>query len=117
MTATASVPLKEIFDSAGVVAARIVGGLRPPTNSTSHLPLEVCKDAVYDNGHCWGRTDAEVLTNLKIWVRCVFFPDRNLPLEAAIVYSTPAGLLYKPACVQPITCLSGGHYCLLPLSP
>lgn len=77
MTAAPTVALKQIFDGAGVVAARITGGLRPPLNATSHVSVEVCKDAVADNGHCWGRTDADVSANLRTWAEDTVAPYRN----------------------------------------
>jgi len=61
LTAAPSAALNQIFDSAGVTAARITGGLRPPLNATSHASLEVCKDATSDNGVCArGRARADV---------------------------------------------------------
>jgi hypothetical protein len=76
ITAPASIPARQIFDAAGVVAARVGGGLRPPTNTTSHRPLEACKAATSDNGHCWGHSDAEVAANLKLWAESYVRPMR-----------------------------------------
>ena len=76
ITAPASIPGKKIFDAAGVVAARVNGGLRPPTNATSHLPMESCKSATSDNGHCWGHSDEEVAANLKVWAESEVGPLR-----------------------------------------
>ena len=76
ITAPATIPGKEIFDAAGVVVARVGGGLRPPLNATSHLSLESCKAATSDNGHCWGNSDAEVDANLKLWAESEVGPLR-----------------------------------------
>eukprot|EP01043_Picozoa_sp_COSAG02_P041179 COSAG02_NODE_3394_length_6814_cov_8.672971_2_plen_1115_part_00 len=76
ITAPASIPGKLIFDASGVVAARVNGGLRPPTNVTSHHPMEACASATSDNGHCWGNSDEEVATNLKVWAESEVGPLR-----------------------------------------
>ena len=76
MTGTASVALKQIFEVAGVGAARVSGGLGPPSNMTSHLSLESCAASTRLNGHCWGGSDAEVAANLKLWAEETVLPLR-----------------------------------------
>jgi hypothetical protein len=78
MTGTASVALKQIFDAAGVGAARIGGGLGPPKNSMSHLLESSCKDETRLNGHCWGHSEAEVDANLKLWAETTILPLRTV---------------------------------------
>ena len=87
ITAPASIPGKKIFDAAGVVAARVNGGLRPPTNATSHLPMEACTSATSDNGHCWGHSDEEVAANLKLWAESEVGPLRAAGFKTLTQFS------------------------------
>jgi hypothetical protein len=87
LTAAASAPGKEIFDAAGVVAARVNGGLHPISNATSHVPLESCNTGILDNGHCWGHTDAEVAANLKLWAEAQVSPLRALGFKTLTQFS------------------------------
>jgi hypothetical protein len=76
----ASTDMAKVFKAAGVTAARLGGGLSPNYEMQYHSPIEnfstACAGASSDTDHCWGRTDADVAQNLRMWAEGLVQPMR-----------------------------------------
>jgi len=62
MGGTASVPLRQILDEAGVTATRHQGSI---SGNVAHMNTS-CRPST-ETDHCWGDDDADVAANLKLW--------------------------------------------------
>ena len=110
MGGTASVPLREILEEAGIHAIRHEGSISGnflPANSSVH---SCSPNTVTD--HCWGRTDDDVASNLKLWAERLLGPMRlagvsqftQFALHDELGWSYP-GLWVSAICLKLVHCV------------
>jgi hypothetical protein len=69
MGGTASAPLRQILEEAGITATRHQGSI---SGNIAHLNTS-CRPST-ETDHCWGTTDADVAANLKLWAQTIVGP-------------------------------------------